>query len=179
MSITKLRPLVWGQPVPESLRSVYEDAFPPEERRAWDQLTTMRMPERVLYLIEHEGAPVGLVVLWELPTAHYIEYLVVDSSLRGGGIGSEVLRQLKFDYDDGLPIVLECEPEGYSPEAGRRLRYYARHGLLPQEIAYRQPPYSEGLPWVDLLLLASEKLSRERLERVIHELHSYVYGRTS
>ena len=59
--------------------------------------------------------------------------------------------------------------------AERRLGFYARFGLTVQPFAYRQPPYGEDLPWVDLHLLANRTLQEEDFLRIQQEIHSQVY----
>ena len=178
MSFIELYPIPWGQEPPVHLRQIYEDAFPPEERRPWAQLFGLERCEHVAQLILSDGETVGFVVGWELPSSHYFEYLVIDPQLRGQGIGSQVIELLHHKYDDELPIVLECEPTGYSPMAERRLAFYARFGLLPQPFAYRQPPYGTGLPWVDLLLLSSKSLDAALFDQITREIHRIVYKHT-
>lgn len=170
--------LTWGQEPPAHLRPIYEAAFPPEERRPWEDIFSSRDCEHVSWLVTLGNEAIGLVIGWELPSCHYFEYLVIDPELRGQGIGSQVIELLYHKYDDELPIVLECEPAGYSPMAERRLAFYARFGLLPQPFAYRQPPYGTGLPWVDLLLLSSKSLDAALFDQITHEIHRIVYKHT-
>lgn len=170
--------LTWGQEPPAHLRPIYEAAFPPEERRPWEDIFSSRDCEHVSWLVTLGNEAIGLVIGWELPSCHYFEYLVIDPELRGQGIGSQVIELLHHKYDDELPIVLECEPAGYSPMAERRLAFYARFGLLPQPFAYRQPPYGAGLPWVDLLLLSSKSLDAALFDQITREIHRIVYKHT-
>jgi hypothetical protein len=170
--------LTWGQEPPAHLRPIYEAAFPPEERRQWEDIFSSRDCEHVSWLVTLSNEAIGLVIGWELPSCHYFEYLVIDPELRGQGIGSQVIELLHHKYDDELPIVLECEPAGYSPMAERRLTFYARFGLLPQPFAYRQPPYGAGLPWVDLLLLSSKNLDAALFDQITREIHRIVYKYT-
>lgn len=175
MSFIELHPIPWGQEPPAHLRQIYEEAFPPEERRPWAQLFGRERCEHIAQLIAFEDRVVGFLVSWELPSSHYFEYLVIDPELRGQGLGSKVLQRLGQLYDDEYPIVLECEPAGYSPMAERRLAFYQRFGLEVQPYPYRQPPYGQGLPWVDLHLLANRALSREDFSRIQQEIHQIVY----
>lgn len=179
MAFIELVPLVWGQEPPSHLRTIYEDAFPPEERRPWAQLFGRERCEHVAQLIYYGDEVIGFVVGWELPSSHYFEYLVIDPELRGQGLGSKVLQRLGQLYDDEYPIVLEAEPAGYSPMAERRLAFYARFGLRVQPFAYRQPPYGAELPWVDLHLLSNRTLAEEDFLRIQGEIHSQVYRFTS
>ena len=129
MSFIEIQPIIWGQEPPAHLRQIYEEAFPPEERRPWSQLFDRQHCEHVAQLIIYGERVAGFLVSWELPSSHYFEYLVIDPALRGQGLGTKVLQRISQLYDDEYPIVLEAEPAGYSPMAERRLAFYERFGL--------------------------------------------------
>lgn len=175
MSFIEIQPIVWGQEPPAHLRQIYEEAFPPEERRPWSQLFDRQHCEHVAQLIIYAERVAGFLVSWELPSSHYFEYLVIDPVLRGQGLGTKVLQRISQLYDDEYPIVLEAEPAGYSPMPERRLAFYERFGLKVQPFPYRQPPYGEGLPWVDLHLLANRPLAERDFLTIQREIHRQVY----
>lgn len=163
------------QAAPASLQEIYEAAFPPEERRPWTQLSSSRAQEQDLQLLYINKECVGLAVTWRLAEALYCEYLLIDDRYRGQGLGAEVIKHLRQLTQGLRPLVLECEPRGYSPEAERRLGFYARLGLEPQPYDYMQPPYGEGLPWVPLHLLSDQLLSLEQYEAIRTALYRQVY----
>ena len=175
MATLELQVLDWGNEPPASLRLIYEEAFPIEERRPWEELFGTEPWEHITWLIALDTIPIGFAVGWELPSAHYFEYLVIDSSHRGQGLGSKVLEILSYKYDNEYPVVLECEPAGYTPMAERRLAFYARHGLHPLPFAYKQPPYGEDLPWVELHLLSNRAMDSCSYEQIRSEIHRLVY----
>ena len=113
MSFIEIQPIVWGQEPPAHLRQIYEEAFPPEERRPWSQLFDQQHCEHVAQLIIYAERVAGFLVSWELPSSHYFEYLVIDPALRGQGLGTKVLQRISQLYDDEYPIVLEAEPAGH------------------------------------------------------------------
>ena len=59
--------------------------------------------------------------------------------------------------------------------AERRLAFYARMGLRPLPFGYRQPPYGEGLPWVDLHLLSNRAVEYPSFAQIRDEIYRYVY----
>ena len=77
----------------------------------------------------------------------------------------------------GPPVVPEVEiPEGDEDDmTRRRVRFYERCGFMPfPSFRYIQPPYSPGLPSLELMLMASsESVSLEEATRL---LHTHVYG---
>ena len=156
MAQLELAALTWGNEPPAHLRLIYEESFPIEERRPWGQLFGMSQWEHIAWLIRLDETPIGFAVGWELPSAHYFEYL-------------------GYKYDDEYPVVLECEPAGYSPMAERRLAFYARMGLHPLPFDYLQPPYGEDLPWVDLHLLSNRAIGHPSFAQIRDEIYRYVY----
>lgn len=175
MSTIQLQLLGLGDRTPEHLRAVYEAAFPPEERRPWEELFALEGSRHHVCLVRQAGQTIGLAVGWDLPSACYYEYLLIAPAYRGQGLGAEVVRLLQGRNRAARPFVLECEPRGYSPEAERRLAFYARLGLDPQPYDYMQPPYGEGLPWVRLHLLSDRSLELEAYEQIRRDIHQYVY----
>lgn len=127
------------------LRCLYEDSFPPEERRPWDALASL--PDNFsVYGITCGGTVTGLITLWRFEGEMvYIEHFAVDPAMRGSGIGKSVLAAVRR-MASPLPVILEVEPEGSTPEAARRLGFYRRNGFIDfPEFNYIQPPYSPGL----------------------------------
>ena len=175
MSTIQLQFLALRDRTPEHLRAAYEAAFPPEERRPWEELFALEGSLHHVCLVRRAEQVIGLAVGWDLPSACYYEYLLIDPAYRGQGLGAEVVRLLQELNEAARPFVLECEPRGYSPEAERRLAFYARLGLDPQPYDYVQPPYGEGLPWVPLHLLSDRSLELEAYEQIRRDIHQYVY----
>ncbi len=57
----------------------------------------------------------------------FIDYLLVNASKRGNGIGSRIMNYL---YGKGLPIILEVEESDEdNPDTLLRRRFYIRHGF--------------------------------------------------
>ena len=101
MPTIELYPIPWGQEPPAHLRQIYEEAFPPEERRPWTQLFGPERCEHIAQLILSDDEVVGFVVGWELPSSHYFEYLVIDPCQRGQGLAFYArfgLTVQPFDY---------------------------------------------------------------------------------
>lgn len=156
------------------LRRLYEDSFPPEERRPWEALASL--PEEFsVFGIVCGGTVCGLITIWRFEgEMAYIEHFAVDPAMRGSGIGASVLAAVRQTASP-LPIILEVEPEGSTPEAARRLGFYRRNGFIDfPDFNYIQPPYSPGLPSVRLTLMASD--STMDLEAATRRLHRSVYG---
>lgn len=166
---------------PDSLnrvRDLYERSFPAEERRPWDDLARrITAPENIMRLHvirSHSGNFAGFMTLWHLTSAIYVEHFAIADDMRGHGIGSQALGQLKA-IADGRTVVLEAELPDQSPEATRRIRFYTRAGFTAHPgFPYTQPPYSQGLPAVPMILLTLNFNGNPH--RIASEIHATVYA---
>lgn len=163
------------------LRTVYEGSFPESERRSWQSIKELSSVSRLNALaVVHEGEVAGLVTIWKFSDADalpwiYIEHLALSPEYRGRGIGSEVIEEIKRAYS--LPVVLEAEPSGSTPEADARLRFYKRSGFrVHEDFSYSQPPYAPGMPWVALTLISHGLPPEISLREISDTLHREVYA---
>lgn len=170
-----LKPLQTYSPeIKAELETIYTEAFPPEERRAWSEILQNIRGLRAC-AIELNSVAVGIITLWELgELGVFVEHFALAPTLRGQGIGGKVLNLIKHNYPQQR-LILEAEPQAFSPTAGRRLAFYARHGLLPQPFGYNQPPYQSGGAYIPLLLLSNQPMDAEGFERIRAYLYQEVY----
>ncbi|MDE6484885.1 MAG: GNAT family N-acetyltransferase [Duncaniella sp.] len=161
--------------VPAGMETVYTGAFPPEERRPWSDLLRRADsdPRFSLYTIMSDGIPAGLITVWNLGIARYVEHFAIDPAMRGAGIGQDVIK--KIISMPGAPVVLEVESESTGDTARRRIGFYTRAGLTAHHLfSYIQPPYAPGLPEVPLTLMTSSPLP---LDDITALLHREIYGK--
>ncbi len=170
-----LTPIASGSPLLADVRNLYENSFPAEERRPWQEVVRLLDGENrfSMLAITADGSFVGFITLWQLSAAVYGEHFAVAPELRGAGIGGDVLNTLLPRL--AKPFVGEVEPPETGPIARRRIEFYARHGLHTfPDFDYLQPPYAPGLPAVRLLLISnSDDLD---LPTTAAEIHRTVYG---
>lgn len=184
-----LRPCLWrllptaqkvglrtvARPTPE-LEHVYNESFPPEERRDWGNINRLASDTahplqftEVLWL----GKPVGLISWWNFGKWAYLEHFAVTSRLRGSGIGATALT--KWLDMIAIPAVLEVELPGSNSMAPRRICFYERLGFIAhRNFSYIQPPYAPGLPSIPLILMTYGNI--HNLDHVVSVLHTQVYG---
>lgn len=160
------------------IEHIYLDSFPAEERRPLDSWWTLLDDEEslmTLHLVEDtSGNVIGFITCWHLDGFVYVEHFAIDSNRRCGGTGSSALRQMLAMQL--LPVVLEVEHAEANEMASRRIGFYNRVGFSPIEnFDYIQPPYSEGLPAVPLLLMTTKpgEIAPSDIRR---QLHRVVYG---
>ena len=149
----------------------YEKTFPSDERRDEKELVKLYQHPKVNIFHVLEGlTSVGYVIQWDLSTVKFIEHFEVFESFRGQGYGQKILSQLKKEFSR---LVLECEPEDFSPTAKRRLEFYYRQGFTRVDISYIQPAYSEDKKPLPLELLSSFPV--EKPSSLVEEIYDVVY----
>ncbi len=126
--------------------TLYESAFPANERRPTAQELALDDPRFEMRTICHEDNFAGFITLWHFADFVYVEHFATLPELRGHGLGSRTLQTLR--HESPKPIVLEVElPD--NDTARRRIAFYKRMGFVEMPQAYRQPPYTpenDGLP---------------------------------
>jgi len=129
-----------AHPLFQSLKALYTEAFPREERREIPQLEKMLTTAASMYFnaVECDGVLAGLFVYWNFEDFYYLEHLAVFREMRNHKIGQQVLDWVA----EQLPGIrlLEVEP-AVEEIAIRRIHYYERNGYVILDKDYLQPPY--------------------------------------
>lgn len=158
------------------VRSLYETAFPVDERRDFAEVLRLFGQRRAfdVQVAYADGKPVGFVSLWSWVGWRYVEHFAIHSSYRGRGVGAEVLRQLQIA--DSRPLVLEVEMP-VDDLSFRRVEFYKRAGFVLHEgFAYIQPPYDAGRRALPMCLMTWAAAPDVDLDEVASMLHREVYG---
>lgn len=180
----RMRPQVWLAPakrIPRNkLSRIYHEAFPPEERRHWDDIVRMSLSDGFpleFLTVMYRGKEAGLITCWRFKDFDYVEHFAIDPSLRGRGVGAAAIEALAAMSDArGVPVVLEVELPDAGHDARRRIGFYERCGFTAhRDFKYVQPPYAPGLPEVDLMLMTSGPALD--LDKAAEVLHREVYGK--
>lgn len=166
--------------IPESVRALYLDSFPADERRPLHMLERLVAdPESGVDLLLIEGGdalPHGFMTVWTFGSGmRYIEHFATRPELRGSGIGRSALELLGAMTGD-LPVVIEVEcPDGGI--ASRRISFYERCGFaLHDGYDYIQPPYKVSLSSLPMKLMTCGDLGGRDIASIAHELKATVYG---
>lgn len=152
-----------------------KEAFPIEERRSSEkQKALFALPAYEMYGIVKDGKLQAFLAAWDLGDMIFGEHLATDASLRGSGIGRELLMEY-MDYKKKR-IVFEVEHPG-SEMAKRRIGFYERLGCtLYPDVPYVQPPFHEGLDPLPLHIMAKPAFSsRAEMDASIQRLYEVVY----
>ena len=157
--------------------TLYEQAFPVEERRRSDEWIRFYEDKENFSIgsIENATGFVGFLSFWCFVDFVYIEHFATLPSCRGKGIGERILRQ--FIHDNSTrPIVLEVEPAD-SELSSRRIAFYERQGFALSSQTYVQPAYQQGGLSVPLCLMCTNSTFLSvNFANVVRTLHTMVYG---
>lgn len=149
--------------------NTYEESFPPDERRSWEQQLTLMNDERYhIHEVEYKGSPIGFIAYWDFDTFVFIEHFAMASSARGNGVGSNFLSD--FLSKQIKPVVLEVEPPVEDIQF-RRISFYERLGFHLSPYTHMQKAYVAGRNGVLLQLMGYpvplNDLSFQEVERTL------------
>lgn len=141
-------------------QDIYEESFPPAVRAPWDQVRDHRADEQLLVLIDPDDMVVGLSLIRHLGDTRmtFVRYLVVDSEMRGAGLGGRLLMSLcSHVISEGYDVLLLDVEKPIGERADedlRRIEFYRRHGLTLLDVPdYAPPGHGESGEPVPLLLM--------------------------
>ncbi|MEG0276981.1 MAG: GNAT family N-acetyltransferase [Coprobacillus sp.] len=162
----------------KDLDAVYEifiEAFPPAELRLYEVMKQLYVEELLkIYVVKQDNQIVGAISLWELDQFIYVEHFAVSSSLRGQGLGSYFLKEVKSLYPQ-YQIVLEVE-EPIQEIEKRRVEFYQRNDFVFNSFGYIQPPFRENVEDVYLLLMTyPAAINQEQFLHIKEQLFKKVY----
>lgn len=124
------------------LCSLYEAAFPPYERRSWEQLLNMLpLPNMQVIVAKQEDEPIGFAIYWKIEAWLFLEHLAIHPQHEGKGYGTQLLIWLLQQCNQNLLLEAELPTDETSQ---RRIRFYQKAGLQIAPFPYRQPPYRRG-----------------------------------
>lgn len=158
----------------EAIKDLYEDAFPKEERRPWDQqLLLITSGKLQLLRIVSNDTFAGFIFYWRLPGFSFIEHFAIQPGARGGGAGTQIMLLMEAELGG---IVLEVEPP-VTEQAIRRISFYERLGYKAFTASYYQPSYYPGHPPLELRLMQKGLTpGTADFQTIKDRLYKYVYN---
>ncbi len=158
----------------DSISELYQDSFPPEERRDFFELKQLISEDELFInqiIIENKKVA-GLCIFWVFSEFVFIEHLAVNPELRGIGIGEGTLSVLR---DKFKVLILETELP-FDEMSKRRIKFYERNGFGLLEQQYFQPSYGNNKPEVELKIMCTNKnISNEKLDEYLFQIWKKVY----
>lgn len=120
------------------VRRLYGRAFPASERKPFAMIVRMQRKGRTdVWCFTQDRRFAGFAATINDSDAVLIDYLAVPDGLRGKGVGSRALDELKRQYPGrGLFVEIESayEHTADTAERLRRKRFYMRNGMQPMNV---------------------------------------------
>lgn len=159
----------------DSVFMLLENSFPTDEYRTYDEHKALLYNDLYTIYALYDGIKLkAFISVWEFDKFAYVEHFAVTPEYRNGGLGSEMLRELRLKTNK--KICLEVEPPE-SETARRRIAFYQRNGFYLNDYPYIQPPISKGKKAIPLLIMTSGgKADRVTLDMMKNTLYKKVYG---
>ena len=131
--------------------SLYESAFPREERRDMpEQKRAMNNPDYHFDLIIQDRELLGVMLYWETDSFVFLEHFTTMPKVRGNGYGAAALDLLKAK---GKTILLEIETPT-DEMTHRRYEFYKRNGFVMNPYYHIQAKYHLGDEDLELKILS-------------------------
>ena len=121
------------------VRALYERAFPENERCEFERMVADTARGLEIPAFYEEGRFCGFACLLNCGDISHIIYFAVEESLRGRGMGGEILATVRREKPGQRLIVdVEAEAEGAdnNPIRRRRKEFYRRNGYAETEVHY-------------------------------------------
>ena len=117
---------------------LYRRSFPRSERKPFGIILSMhRRGKTDVWYYERDGRFAGFASTINDSRLILLDYLAVRARMRGRGVGSRILNQLKQNYS-GRGIFVEIESAfGDAPDRAeriRRKRFYLNNGMEPSKV---------------------------------------------
>jgi ribosomal protein S18 acetylase RimI-like enzyme len=175
----------------EALYAIYCESIALREQKAKADLAAMvPEPDYRLLLAQQDNSVVGFSVVFVASSESFclLEYMAVDKSYRGRGVGSELFEETVgtvYKEHGAVPILLEVdsdrEPSPDQAQRRRRQNFYRRLGCRRiADCAYILPlPGENAPPEMDLFVYVpgpAPTIRRAKLEQWLKLIYRDVYG---
>ncbi len=124
----------------EEVRKLYEASFPKSEKKPFGFIMKKRKKGLfdVLSIQDGKGHFCGLAIMMLSGGRALLDYLAIAPDCQGGGVGSQVLEELRQRYgDDKIVVEIEStrglEGADLADNRLRRKAFYLRNGMVPMD----------------------------------------------
>lgn len=172
MDLTFARCCSVSDAIMDAAMTMYRNSFPSHELRLWtDQKAVMRDSLYHFDLCLLDGKLAGLILNWNFGSYIYVEHFCVDPTLRGHGLGTQILSELA---KQGKMIILEIDPL-INDVAIRRKGFYERCGYVANSFVHVHPPYQARNHGHELIIMSYPRaISQEEFDTFTLDLHGRV-----
>lgn len=160
----------------DKIFKLMEESFPKEEYRGYqEQKKLLYRPEySIITKKDNESNLLGFISSWEIDKFIFIEHFAVNSSMRGKGIGSEMLKD--FIKNSTHSIILEVELPNNEMSI-RRIKFYEKLGFVLNYFKYHQMPLRKHCKPIEMYIMSYPKaLTPEDFENIKNSIYKTVYS---
>ena len=151
-------------------------SFPKNERRSKKEFKSLcqNCPYYKIYALLNKKSLAAFLTVWEFEDFTFGDHFAVSPALRGCGIGSSLLSQIKDKSRH--PLIIEVElPENNI--AKRRIEFYRRNSLVLCDFDYLLPPMQKGCSALPMKIMAYPAApSDEKFKAYKEKIYKEVYG---
>lgn len=159
----------------ESWFSNLRDYFPAKEMKSETHMKQLFEEKPDSYKLD-EG-PQYTLVYFEKPDFLFIDYILVNSSSRGSGLGSKIIDRVK---KKNKTIILEVDPISQEdPETAKRVRFYQKQNFkkVPSIQYVRKHPVTGERSEMDIFYWSphseSDERVMEKMKQAYEEVHAF------
>ena len=153
-----------------------KEYFPAKEMKSEDHMLRLMEEKKDIYKVE--TGPDYTLVYYDHPEFFFIDYILVNSTLRGSGVGSRLMEQIK---KNDKPIILEVDPiTPEDPLTAKRVRFYEKlHFTKVQAIQYvRNHPITGKKNEIDIFYWSPRKVSDawllDQMKKIYEDVHTFL-----
>lgn len=159
----------------DKIFKLMEESFPEEEYREYkEQKKLLYKPEySIITKKDKEDNLLGFISSWKIDKFNFIEHFAVNPSMRGKGIGSEMLKD--FIKNSTHPIILEVELPNNEMSI-RRIKFYEKLGFVLNHFKYHQMPLRKNCNPIEMYIMSYPKaLTLEEFKSIKNSIYKIVY----
>ncbi len=169
--------------------NIYEDAFPPGEKRSVEDIRkNIEENHEKMFIGKHDKNPVMFVMMWPINNSDFLflDYIAVKKEYRGNGLGSMFLESIfNLEDNDGYNhVIFEVEnpQEGDNINQRReRIKFYRRAGAKALTgFKYFLPPRNNNKSQeMNLMIISRKNIKRvdgEKIQAVLEQIYTHIYN---
>ncbi|MFZ2538715.1 MAG: GNAT family N-acetyltransferase [Oscillospiraceae bacterium] len=136
---------------------IMDASFPNNEMRTKEnqyELFTTNRHYHIECLGNDNDEVLGFMIVWDLGEFIFIENFATDESVRGQGLGGDLLDFVVEKYQKDVILEVELPQDEMK---SRRIGFYQRHDFIYNEFDYLMPPLRVGDEFLPLKIMSHKK----------------------
>jgi len=153
---------------------LYEQAFPPDERRLRaSQEHVLLKPMYHFEIVLHHGQFVAILLWWDFKDIRFIEHFATMPEERGKGMGRKIINEYILRSRKAILLEVDLPLDELSR---RRIKFYQQLDFILNPFPYQQPALHAKSKPVKLKLMSYPKaLEQGDLKHFLTQCHPMIY----